>query len=63
MSSYIAAWVNDGLTLFNYDCDIGGHCADERIELTLEHGALYLGGLALVLLIVAALTFRRREVA
>jgi ABC-2 type transport system permease protein len=63
MSSYVAAWMNGRLTLVNYDCDIGGDCAAERIRLTLEHGAIYLGGLALVLLVLAAFTFRRREVA
>lgn len=63
LSSYVTAWMIDGFTLFNYDCDLHGECAESTIRLTLQHGAIYLGSLALVLLAVAAFTFRRREVA
>jgi len=63
LTSYTAAWLADGIKLFNYDCGPAGFCGEQTIELTLWHGALYVGGLALFLVLLSAVVFRRREVA
>jgi len=63
LSSYTAAWLSNGYRIDRYSCDNAGGCAQWILNLQLWHGALYLGGVALVLLVASALFFRRQEVA
>jgi hypothetical protein len=62
LSSYVAAWLEDGVRLTIRDCSPLGACTTDTLDLTLRHGALYVGGVALAAVLVSALAFRRREV-
>lgn len=62
LSTHVAAWLKGGQKLWIYDCD-GAECTSRTVPITLEEGAAYVGGVALVALVSAALIFRRREVA
>jgi len=64
LTRYTEAWLFLGATIYDYDCSGGGGvCAQQTIRLATWQGGAYLGGVALVLLVVAAVVFRRREVA
>jgi ABC-2 type transport system permease protein len=63
LSTQTAAWMLGKVTVYNYDCSIGGDCDPVVTTLTLQNAAIYLGAVAGTLLIAAAVSFRRREVA
>jgi ABC-type transport system involved in multi-copper enzyme maturation permease subunit len=63
LTSYTAAWLSNGLKLFRYDCGADGQCAEHTINLTLWQGGLYVGSVALILVLLSAVVFRRQEVA
>jgi ABC-2 type transport system permease protein len=63
LSRYVEAWLSKRAEIFSYDCGPFGDCSNQQIVLTLWQGAAYLGGLGLLAVVVAALVFRRREVA
>ena len=62
LSTNLDAWLNRGTVVPVYSCDAGGVCTASEIKVSMAQGGLVLLGVALVLLIGAALVFRRREV-
>jgi hypothetical protein len=65
LSNNVFAWIRDGVRV--YDASVvcsptQSMDCDQRLTITLAHGATYLGVLLLVTLVVSALLFRRRDV-
>ena len=65
LSNNVFAWIRDGVRVY----DQSVVCApsqpmtcDQRLTISLAHGATYLGVLLLLTLVVSALVFRRRDV-
>lgn len=61
----MAAWVQDGTMYWINECTVtatGTSCQTIEEVVTLGHGAAYLGVVAVVLLVLTALVFRRRDV-
>jgi ABC-type transport system involved in multi-copper enzyme maturation permease subunit len=63
LSENITAWVDRGNQISVYDCGATGECTARVLTLTMWQGGAYVGGLALVLAVVAAVLFARRDVA
>lgn len=62
ISNNLLAWVNDGHTLFEWRCDPTGECREVLTPISLEHGALVIGIVALAVILVSWLVLRRRDV-
>lgn len=60
------AWIEDGTILYENTCetdDMGNmNCFQTEVPLSLEHGALVIGIVGLVIVLVSWLLFRRRDV-
>ena len=62
LTENITAWLNRGTKIYLSDCDSAGRCTEKILDLTMWQGGAYVGGLALVLAVVAAIVFARRDV-
>lgn len=62
ISNNLLAWVNDGHTLFEWRCGPTGECREVLTPISLEHGALVIGIVALAVILASWLVFRRRDV-
>jgi hypothetical protein len=63
VSSNLAAWVSNGFSIYvDEACAPAGGCATREIHLPLWQGGVYLGAIALVLLVVSGVVFARRDV-
>lgn len=64
LSENLAAWVNDGTEIRTWVCDDGfsGNCREVVTPVSLEHGAVVLGLVSLVVILVSWWVFRRRDV-
>ncbi len=64
LSNNVLAWLRDGTRVFdnNIDCAPSAGACQQSYILGLPHGALYLGGVLLVALLVSWLSFRRRDI-
>lgn len=61
----VQAWVADGAPYWVMTCEVterGTECIGVEHTVSLAHGAVFLGVVALVVLLVTALVFRRRDV-
>ncbi len=61
----VAAWVQDGTTYWTNECTVtasGTTCESLEHHVSLTHGGLWLAGVALVLVVLTAAVFRRRDV-
>jgi hypothetical protein len=64
LTNNLFAWLRDGVRVFDESavCPPGAGACDQRITISLLHGATYLGVLLLLTLAVSAFVFRRRDV-
>jgi ABC-type transport system involved in multi-copper enzyme maturation permease subunit len=62
LSENISAWLERGLQYAIVNCDGAGPCTEKVQSITMWQGGAYVAGLALVLAVVAALVFARRDV-
>jgi ABC-2 type transport system permease protein len=64
LTNNLFAWVRDGVRVFDQSvvCRPTDGLCDQRITVSLLHGATYLGVLLVLTLAVSALVFRRRDV-
>lgn len=63
LSSNVAAWVQNGVEIPRFECpQFGGECTTTMLHVSLAEGALFLGALLVVLLLVFASTFQRRDI-
>lgn len=64
LANNVFAWVKDGTRVYDQDipCTPGLDVCDQSYQLTIGHGAAYLGLLLGVTLLVSLLAFRRRDV-
>lgn len=66
LSNNIFAWLRDGHEAFTYVCtpsaEGGEMCQQKAIPISLEHGALVIAVVALVVILVSWLLFRRRDI-
>lgn len=64
LSENLSAWVNDGTEIYSYVCDnsIEAGCREVVTPISLEHGALVVGLVGVVVIVLAWLVFRRRDV-
>lgn len=59
----LLAWLYDGHETSIWHCPkYGGECTEQKIQLTVTQGGLYVGGLLLAAALLAWLAFRRRDV-
>jgi ABC-2 type transport system permease protein len=63
LTENITAWLNRGTKIYLSDCDTHGNCTEKLLDVSMWQGGAYVGGLALVLAVVAAIVFARRDVA
>jgi ABC-2 type transport system permease protein len=62
-TSNLIAWVNDGFQTSIFHCPrFGGECVEQKIQLSVTQGGLYVGGILLGAALLAWLAFRRRDV-
>jgi hypothetical protein len=63
IANNVLAWVRNGFDVHDRSlcADVTGPCAS-TYQLSLQHGAIYLGALLLLAVVVSLLTFRRRDV-
>lgn len=61
--TYVTAWLQDSTRVFIYKCSPGGGCSSTEFAVSMWGGGAYLLGAALLVLVLAAVVFRRREVA
>jgi len=64
LTNNLFAWLRDGVRVFDESavCLPSDGLCDQRITISLLHGATYLGLLLVLTLLVSALSFRRRDV-
>lgn len=64
ISDNITAWINDGHELRTWVCEEGfdGTCREVITPISLEHGALVVGVVSALVLIVSWVLFRRRDI-
>lgn len=64
LSPNLTAWINDGHEIRNWVCEdsFTGECREIVTRISLEHGALVVGIVGLVVILVSWLVFRRRDV-
>jgi ABC-2 type transport system permease protein len=64
LTNNVFAWVRDGVRVYDQSltCPPTSATCDQLFRLSLTHGALYLGVLLLVTMLVSALLFRRRDI-
>jgi ABC-type transport system involved in multi-copper enzyme maturation permease subunit len=62
LTENITAWLNRGTKIYLSDCDSRGNCTEKILDVSMWQGGAYIGGLALVLTVVAAIVFARRDV-
>ncbi|WP_114905762.1 ABC transporter permease subunit [Ornithinimicrobium murale] len=64
LSENLTAWVNDGTEIRSWVCEDGfdGQCREVITRVSLEQGALVLGLVSVVVIVVSWLAFRRRDV-
>jgi hypothetical protein len=62
LSENVLAWLERGNQISIFDCGGPGECTQRVLTLTMWQGGAYVGGLALVLAVVAAILFARRDV-
>lgn len=62
-TSNVFAWLNDGFETSIWHCPrFGGECAEQKIQVSVTQGGLYVGGILLGATLLAWLAFRRRDV-
>lgn len=63
-SDNLMAWINDGHEIRRWVCEDGfdGNCREIVTRISMEHGALVVGIVGLVVIVVSWLVFRRRDV-
>jgi ABC-type transport system involved in multi-copper enzyme maturation permease subunit len=62
LTENITAWLNRGTKIYLSHCDSQGNCTEKILDVSMWQGGAYVGGLALVLTVVAAIIFARRDV-
>jgi ABC-type transport system involved in multi-copper enzyme maturation permease subunit len=62
LTENITAWLNRGTKIYLSHCDSHGTCTEKILDVSMWQGGAYVGGLALVLVVVAAIVFARRDV-
>lgn len=64
LTNNLFAWIRDGVRVFDESvvCLPSQGVCDQRITISLLHGATYLGVLLLLTLVISAFAFRRRDV-
>jgi ABC-type transport system involved in multi-copper enzyme maturation permease subunit len=62
LTENINAWLERGNTISIYNCADPTHCTERVLTLTMWQGGAYLAGLALILAVVSAIVFARRDV-
>jgi ABC-2 type transport system permease protein len=62
LTENISAWMERGNTISIYDCAVPTNCTERVLTLTMWQGGAYLAGLALILAVVSAIVFARRDV-
>jgi ABC-type transport system involved in multi-copper enzyme maturation permease subunit len=62
LTENITAWLNRGTNIYLSNCDSQGTCTEKILHVSMWQGGAYVGGLALVLVVVAAIVFARRDV-
>ena len=62
-TTFVRAWLFKDVIVSSYDCDAGGACGLTTFHVTMWQGGAYLLTAGFLTVLVAALVFRRREVA
>jgi ABC-2 type transport system permease protein len=62
LTENVKAWLERGSTISIYDCADPSRCTERVLTLTMWQGGAYLAGLALILAVIAAVLFARRDV-
>ena len=64
LSENLIAWVNNGHQIHNWVCDdpISGDCREVVTRISLEHGAVVIGLVGVVVILLSWVVFRRRDV-
>jgi ABC-type transport system involved in multi-copper enzyme maturation permease subunit len=62
LSNNVNAWLDNGTQVSSYTCDSGGNCQEHLITISIWQSGIYLGGIALVVLLLSAVWFARRDV-
>jgi ABC-2 type transport system permease protein len=64
LATNVFAWLRDGVRVYDDSivCRPTQLACDMRFPVSLAHGAVYLGGLLVLVMVVSALSFRRRDV-